>query len=542
MTTSTRRDLVRRHRDVFVALLALAIWAPGASADVVIHEIMYHPLSNADSDEFVEIFNTGGSPVDISNWCFDGVDFCFPAGGTTIGAGDFLVIANDAVGFQTTYGFPPDHVFTPATASVLDDAGERLALIDQGFVIVDELLFTDEPPWPVTPDGLGPSLEVIDATLDNSTPRNWRASLAAGGTPGAANSVAATGLPPWIDQIQHTQDVLPLDPVVVTARVVAATTVDLTYKIDFGGEVTLQMLDNGSSGDGGAGDGVYGAAIPGQPIGTLVRYRITATGPTGTIRYPRADDTVTYDGTAVVDPALSSELPILHWFIDPIDYQEALDHRLTDETEPAVLFYDGTLYDAVETRIRGASARQWPKPPWKFFTPQGHNFAAPGLIVNDVDTFNIQSGYADKSYTREVLAWETVGEAGLPAGRVFPIRVEQNGQFFGLFTFLEAPDSDFVVRNRLDVRGARYKAFENLRMHMTIDEIVPLYEKKSRLEEDHSDLWQLITQVNQPATQQIHDWLADNIDIPTVVNYIAAMSIVHNNDHLNKNYFLYRDT
>jgi len=215
---------------------------------------------------------------------------------------------------------------------------------------------------------------------------------------------------------------------------------------------------------------------------------------------------------------------------------------MTDETEAAVLFYDGTLYDAVQVRIRGQSAREWDKPPWKFFMPQGHDFQAPGLINRSVDTFNLQSNYADKSYTREILAWGSFEEAGVPAGKAFATRVEQNGQFFGLFTFLEAPDSDFIVRQRLDVNGARYKAFENLRLRTPMTELEIFYEKKSRLHEDHSDLYDMVVALNQPISETLHDWLADNIDIPSLLNYNAVQTVIHNNDHVNKNYFVYRDT
>ena len=46
--------------------------------------------------------------------------------------------------------------------------------------------------------------------------------------------------------------------------------------------------------------------------------------------------------------------------------------------------------------------------------PQGHNFEAPGLIERPVDTFNLQSGFADKTLVREILAWETLRDAGSP--------------------------------------------------------------------------------------------------------------------------------
>ena len=519
-------------------VLCLAILALGAvpfSAQVVISELMYHPSSDLREDEYIEILNTGGVAVDLSDWCLDGVVFCFTPG-KMIGAGQRLVIAADAAQLLTTYTVIADGEYTLQ----LDDNGERVALIDNLLAVRDDVFFDDGGQWPVTPDGLGPSLELIDPTLDNSTPRNWRASVAP--TPGVVNSVDDIGLPAWIDQVQHTLDVPPSTPIQITARVVDTTAVGLFYLIDFGIEAQVTMLDDGLSGDGAAGDDVYGAQIPGQLAGTLVRYRIAATGTVSNMDFPRADDTVLYTGTAVIDPGLTSTLPILQWFMDPADFAAALAHKLNDDTEPCVLYYDGTVYDGVQVRVRGQSARQWDKPPWKFFFPQGHNFSAPDLILQPVDTFNLQSSYSDKSYAREVLAWETFAASGAPANQAFPMRVEQNGSFFGLFNWLEAPDADFVRRVGLPETGARYKAGSDLQSLPTPADLVPLYEKKSRLSEDYSDLWTFTVNLTNLGGSQLRAYLLDNVDLPAVINYVAVQQILHNNDHTRKNYFVQRDT
>ena len=519
---------------VFSCFAILAWGTAPLSAQVVISELMYHPSSDVREDEYIEILNLGAQ-TDLSDWCLDGVVFCFTPG-TMIDAGQRLVLAADAAQLLITYAVTADGEYTLQ----LDDNGERVALIDDLLVVQDEVFFDDGGQWPVTPDGLGPSLEVIDPALDNSTPRNWRASLVP--TPGTVNSVDDVGLPAWIDQVQHTLDVPPSTPIQVTARVVDTTAVKLFYLIDFGTEVLVTMLDDGLNGDGPAGDDIYGAQIPGQLAGTLVRYRIEATGTVSDMDFPRDDDTVTYTGTAVIDPALTSNLPILQWFMDPADYAASLAHKFTDDTEPCVLYYDGTVYDAVQTRVRGQSARAWAKLQWKFFFPQGHNFSAPDLILQPVDTFNIQSNYSDKSYAREILAWETFEASGAPASQVFPIRVEQNGSFFGLYNWLEAPDADFVRRTSLSETGARYKAFHDCSAFPTPADLIPHYEKKSRLNEDYTDLWNFTFNLGNLGGTQMRDYLLDNVDIPTVVNYIAVQTILHGNDHTRKNYFLHRDT
>jgi spore coat protein CotH len=523
---------------------ALALILCGVSqAQVQINEIMYHPGSGESGDEFVELYNSSGGVVDLTGWSFDGIDYTFPPG-SSITAGGYLVLASNATQFFETYDVTADGLYLLE----LGDAGERLVLLDD-------------------PDGLGPSLEVIDPDQDNSIPRNWHASTSAGGSPRALNSVDASGLPPWIENVQHTSDVLQNDPVVVTAAVYGATTVQLTYKIDWGAETTIDMYDDGGHGDGDPGDLVYGASIPGQPEGTLIRYRIAVTDGSANMYYPRDDDTVAYDGTAVIDPALTSSLPILHWFMDPGScsagsdnpgaacqtdvecpnggcdgYAPALNHKLTNETEPAVLFYDGVLYDGVQARIRGQSARYWTKPPWKFYMTQGHELAAPDVFDTTVDTFDLQSNWSDKAFMREVLAWETHRDSGGISCQAHPVHVQKDGAFFGLYTFLEAPELDWVERNGLDPDGSRYKAFDDLRSYSYYDNIVPKYEKKSRLYEDHTDIFIFTNGLNNLTGQQLRDFLYDNVDIPKTLNYLATQIIIHNNDHIKKNYFVYRDT
>ena len=48
--------------------------------------------------------------------------------------------------------------------------------------------YDDGGDWPSSPDGDGPSLELIDPTLDNTLAENWQASYVDNGTPGAENS------------------------------------------------------------------------------------------------------------------------------------------------------------------------------------------------------------------------------------------------------------------------------------------------------------------------------------------------------------------
>ncbi|MCD6101650.1 MAG: choice-of-anchor J domain-containing protein, partial [Candidatus Cloacimonetes bacterium] len=153
---------------------------------IVLNEIMYNPIeSGTDTTEFVELYNTGASAVDLEGFEFtEGFDFVFPAG-ASIDPDGYLVVAGDQVGFTGYYGFPADYIWTSGS---LSNSGEDIEIMDAGGLKVDYVDYDDNAPWPEAPDGNGPSLELIDPAFDNSLPESWQASWVDGGTPGAINS------------------------------------------------------------------------------------------------------------------------------------------------------------------------------------------------------------------------------------------------------------------------------------------------------------------------------------------------------------------
>lgn len=99
------------------------------------------------------------------------------------------------------------------------------------------------------------------------------------GSPGLPNSRRVANAGPAIYDVKHTP-VLPAtsQPVVVTARAtdpqgIAALT--LRYRIDPTPTYTdVLMVDDGTSGDDIANDGIYSGTIPGQPSGTMVPFYV----------------------------------------------------------------------------------------------------------------------------------------------------------------------------------------------------------------------------------------------------------------------------
>jgi len=77
--------------------------------------------------------------------------------------------------------------FIGETGFGLSGSGEFIKLVDDKEQIIDSLTYNDTLPWPLEADGTGATLELIDASKDNSLAENWQASKDHG-TPGKTNS------------------------------------------------------------------------------------------------------------------------------------------------------------------------------------------------------------------------------------------------------------------------------------------------------------------------------------------------------------------
>ena len=527
-----------------VASLALPAGpASAAPTDVVISEIMFNPLSGVDGDEFIEIANPGTTAVDVSGWCFSkGITGCFPGAGgsltTVMPAGGRLVMAHDAARFQVTYGFAPDAVYT----GKLDNGGETVTLIDPSAAVIDTVKYSDKDPWPTTTDGTGPSLELIDPAQDNGNPIDWAASTATGGTPRAANSVAGVGLKPSVTAVSAS----PLVPAVNQAVTVTATVTGqvgnpvVRYRVD----VPLSTVADSLITMTPLGGNVFTANIPGQAAGHLIRYRVEATNAAGANRSPRDDDSSPFKGVVVAN-GITSAIPVLEWFINDAEYNQITSRPTDDITTPAVLAYNGTVFDNVHVNIRGQGTQTAAKTNWKFELPQDHNltlFAQDGvtpLTVDPVDQFAMQADFSDGSHGRPLLAWDTYSTAGVVNAQVFPVRTQRNAQFQGLYTYVDLFDGTWRSREGFSndqVFKAGHGAFD-----ATNTLVETRFEKKNPDDADFSAIGSFLNGVDLTGTAQSNHLLATS-DIPNLINYAVVTAVVQHVDSSTKNFYLIQNS
>lgn len=144
-------------------------------------EIMFNP-PGGDFYEFIELQNTGVTPVNLGGWTFEGIGFIFPPY-FTLPAGARIVLASDELPSAFAVRYPGVQVSGWFDGS-LDNGGERLALRDGAGNTVFSVDYDDAEPWPVAADGPGYSLEILDVNGDPDDPANWRAASVLNGTPG----------------------------------------------------------------------------------------------------------------------------------------------------------------------------------------------------------------------------------------------------------------------------------------------------------------------------------------------------------------------
>jgi len=161
---------------------------------IVINEIMYHPASGDEGEEYIELHNVSASPVVLQEhdvdkdetipWQFtDGIVYALPTG-TTIPANGFLLVVKDPTGFSFTYTVPGGVVVLGPYEGQLSNGGEKVEISKPGdvdgngerqYIRIDRINYDDADPWPPEADGMGSSLTRKQANQYGNDAVNWSA-------------------------------------------------------------------------------------------------------------------------------------------------------------------------------------------------------------------------------------------------------------------------------------------------------------------------------------------------------------------------------
>ena len=161
LSVETRQDTTR-SRDIVMGV--------SVSIGEQVTDSVPGALSQENSEEWIELFNRGDEAVDLTGWELrDAVRFDF-ADQTTIGPGEYLVIANDA---QTLAQKFPGISIAGDFNGTLGNRDDRIRLYDSIGNLADDVHYYEGGRWPETADGGGVSLELRDPNSDNNVGESW---------------------------------------------------------------------------------------------------------------------------------------------------------------------------------------------------------------------------------------------------------------------------------------------------------------------------------------------------------------------------------
>ncbi|KAK2079242.1 hypothetical protein QBZ16_002933 [Prototheca wickerhamii] len=299
------------------------------------------------------------------------------------------------------------------------------------------------------------------------------------------------------------------DVVVSTTVSGSPASVDLLYTVNYDADVTEPMTSNG--------DGTYSFTIPKSVAapGTLLRWAVVAQSASGEeVRDPPTNSTgaLRY-GTIVADTSDETTLPVFELFCNDTNAPWSTGPETNNEAQTGgkgwvagcSLWANGSYYDNVRLRRKGSTSLSWPKPKMRVNSNgQGKLFAtSPGYRVK---SFSLSSNWAEpgeNTFMREPLVWETFSQMGVDHLVSYQTHVRFNGAYFGRFIYVEDWTEESLARNGYDVAnlGALFKSesgeYSNLRWDLPEDQ---------------------------------------------VLNYMAAQTLILNQDRCTKNYFLYQDS
>ncbi|MFT5754183.1 MAG: hypothetical protein ACI924_001410 [Flavobacterium sp.] len=144
------------------------------SSGLLISEIMYNaPSANSNQLEFIEIYNNSTSTIALGGIKVkDESNFTFEFEALNIAANGIVLLATDKTSADAFYG--ASFIDLPqGISNAFGNGGENLQILNSTGVIISEVEYDDATPWPLSPDGNGPSLELMNPNGNLNDGTNW---------------------------------------------------------------------------------------------------------------------------------------------------------------------------------------------------------------------------------------------------------------------------------------------------------------------------------------------------------------------------------
>jgi len=227
------------------------------------------------------------------------------------------------------------------------------------------------------------------------------------------------------------------------------------------------------------------------------------------------------------------------------------DPYAQDLAKPCGLEVGGARYDEVcQVSLHGGTSREFRKKSLRVELPEDAPY--PGYARKT----NLRAEYNDPSFLRNWLGLQLFRRmTGIPTPRARFVKLELNGEYYGLMVEMERIGGKFLREHGRDELQSMYEPDPD--RHLFADgasAFVPLpdpalyplaYQKHTGVEGDYSDLraliegalagdWEESQALGVGQTRRLRELL----DVEGFIDYLAVMALLQNHDHVKKNSYL----
>ena len=206
-------------------------------------------------------------------------------------------------------------------------------------------------------------------------------------------------------------------------------------------------------------------------------------------------------------PFYKDRVVTIYLVMDEEDWEYMQQNAINEEYARADMWYDGELITDVAVRPKGSSslASAVQGRSIRFSLKVDINFFNSFRTLYGVKKINLNNGWSDPTFMREVLAYEIFEEMGVPTPRTSFVDVWVNDTHMGLYTMVEQIDKTFLGNNFEDDTGNLYKPELPLAyLNWTSDTLEGYLEEDADLDELNlgGGKWQEIMDVLEQAEEE----------------------------------------
>ncbi|WP_434380975.1 CotH kinase family protein [Melittangium boletus] len=194
------------------------------------------------------------------------------------------------------------------------------------------------------------------------------------------------------------------------------------------------------------------------------------------------------------------------------------------DEQPATLVFEGKTYE-VQVRLRGASARFFPKKSWRIEFPKGSRF-------DGRRKHNLVAEFQDRTLMVEKLAYDTLLALELPAPRTQYVRLSLNGAYQGVFLDIERVDADFAKANGFaDPDPTIYRCgAKDCEMKLWHTDYQQGWQKETNKKTPgQDDVLALMRVINRTPESDLPRVLASHLEVERYLRTMAAEALISNN-------------